>query len=135
MKLLTYLNYAGRCREAFQFYETHLGGKITFMMTHGEGPSANMAPEGWRDAVLHARMSLGETELMGADIPNCQPTRSSYLTLLVDSNEEAERVYAALSEGGEVLMPLTETFFAFRFGQARDKFGVAWMIIHQRPRP
>jgi PhnB protein len=135
MKLYTYVNYAGNCKEAFHFYEKHLGGKITFMMTHGQGPAANMGPEGWKDAILHARISIGESVLMGADIPNCLPTRSSYLTLMVDSNEEAERIYAALGDGGEELMPMAETFFAFRFGQVRDRFGTAWMIIHERPRP
>jgi PhnB protein len=80
-------------------------------------------------------MTIGETELMGADIPNAQPVRSAYLTLIVDSTDEAERIYASLSAGGEIFMPLTETFFAFRFGQLRDKFGASWMILHERPRP
>jgi PhnB protein len=80
-------------------------------------------------------MNIGETELMGADIPNAQPMRSAYLTLIVDSTDEAERIYATLSAGGEIFMPLTETFFAFRFGQLRDRFGTSWMILHERPRP
>ena len=61
--------------------------------------------------------------------------RSAYLTLMVDSIDEAERIYAALSEGGEIFMPMAETFFAFRFSMLRDKFGTSWMIIHQRPMP
>ncbi len=134
MKLFTYLNYPGNCREAFQFYEQHLGGRITMMMTHGEGPEPTNAPPNWKDAVLHARMTIGETELMGADIPGCQPMRSAYLSLTVGSIEEAERTYAALSEGGEIFMPMKETFFAFRFGQLRDRFGANWMILHERPR-
>ena len=81
------------------------------------------------------RVYVGETELMGADIPSAEPMRSAYLTLLVNSIEEAERIYGTLSEGGEIFMPMTETFFAFRFGQLRDKFGANWMIIHERPRP
>ncbi len=135
MKLYTYVNYNGNCQEAFRFYEQHLGGKITMMMTHGQGPNANAGPPNWSDAILHARMNIGETELMGADIPNAQPMRSAYLTLLAGSNEEAERVYAALSEGGEIFMPMNETFFAYRFAQLRDRFGASWMIIHERPRP
>ena len=135
MKLYTYLNYPGTCRDAFTFYEQHLGGKITFMMTHGEAPNANPGPPGWDKAILHARMNLGDTELMGADIPNCQPMRSAYMTLIVDSIEEAERVYALLSEGGEIFMKMSETFFAFRFAQLRDRFGTNWMIINERPRP
>ena len=61
--------------------------------------------------------------------------RSAYLSLSVDSSEEAERIYAALSEGGEIFMPMAETFFAFRFGQFRDQFGINWMVIHERPMP
>ncbi len=135
MKLYTYVNYGGNCQEAFRFYEQHLGGKITMMMTHGQGPNPNAGPPNWKGAILHARMNIGETELMGADIPNAQPMRSAYLTLIVNSIEEAERIYARLSDGGEIFMPLTETFFASRFGQLRDKFGTSWMILHERPRP
>jgi PhnB protein len=133
MKLFTYVNFAGKCRDAFGFYEKHLGGKITMMMTHAQGPQGNAGPPGWKDAILHARMTMGETELMGADIPDAQPMRSAYLTLITGSIEEAERTWATLSDGGEIFMPLAETFFAFRFGQLRDKFGTNWMIIHERP--
>ena len=135
MKLYTYLNYGGNCQEAFRFYEQHLGGKITMLMTHGQGPNPNDGPPDWKDAVLHARMSIGETELMGADIPSYQPMRSAYLTLIVGSTDEAERIYAALADGGQIFMPMEETFFAHRFSMLRDKFGVNWMIIHQRPAP
>lgn len=135
MKLYTYLNYGGNCQEAFRFYEQHLGGKITMMMTHSQGPNPDIGPPNWKNAILHARMNIGETELMGADIPNAQPVRSAYLTLVVNSSGEAERIYAALSEGGEIFMPMSETFFAFRFAQLRDRFGTSWMILHERPRP
>jgi PhnB protein len=135
MKMLTYVNFPGKCAEAFRFYEKHLGGKIGMMMTHGEAPDqSNVKPE-LKDAVLHARLSIGETELMGADIPNAQPMRSAYLSLIVDSDAEAERIFSALSDGGEVFMPMQETFFATRFGQLRDRFGINWMIIHERPMP
>ncbi len=135
MKLYTYVNYRGKCREAFRFYEQHLGGKITMMMTFGDAPEVNPGAPALKDAILHARMSIGETELMGADIPDAEPMRSAYLTLIVTSIDEAERIYATLSEGGEIFIPMAETFFAFRFGQLRDKFGANWMILHERPRP
>jgi PhnB protein len=64
-----------------------------------------------------------------------QPMRSVYLALSVDSNEEAERLYALLKEGGEIFMPMAETFFAFRFAMLHDKFGTSWMIINERPMP
>jgi len=135
MKLHTYVNFAGKCAEAFRFYEKHLGGKIGMMMTHEQAPDQSAVKPEWKDAVLHARISLGGTELMGADIPNAQPMRSAYLSLGVDSDAEAERIFSALSAGGEVFMPMQETFFATRFGQLRDRFGINWMIIHERPMP
>jgi PhnB protein len=135
MKLNTYVNFAGKCAEAFRFYEQHLSGHIGMMMTHGEAPDQSNVRAEWKDAVLHARISIGETELMGADIPNAQPMRSAYLSLGVQSDAEAERIFSALSEGGEVFIPIQETFFATRFAQLRDRFGINWMIIYERPRP
>ena len=137
MKLYTYLNYGGNCARAFRFYEAHLGAKIIMMMTHGQMPNAQDVPPDRKDTILHARITIGETELMGADVPpeRFQPMRSAYLSLLVDSTEEAERIYALLSDGGEIFMKMEETFFAFRFAMLRDKFGTSWMILHERPRP
>ena len=135
MKMYTYVNFAGKCAEAFRFYEQQLGGTITMLMTHGQAPDQSNVKPDWKDAVLHARISIGGTELMGADIPNAQPMRSSYLSLNVESDAEAERIFSALSDGGEVFMPIQETFFATRFGQLRDRFGLNWMIIHERPMP
>ena len=133
MKLQTYVNFAGTCAEAFRFYEKHLGGKIGMLMTHGQAPDQSQVKPEWRDAVLHARITIGGTELMGADVPTAQPMRSAYLSLGVDSDGEAERIFAALKDGGEVFMPLAETFFATRFGQLRDRFGITWMIIREKP--
>ena len=133
MKMTTYVNFPGTCAEAFRFYEQHLGGKIGMMMTHGQAPDQSKVNPDWKDAVLHARLSVAGTELLGADIPNAQPMRSAYLSLNVDSDAEAERIFAALADGGMVLMALEETFFASRFGQVRDRFGINWMILRQRP--
>ena len=133
MKMYTYVNFPGKCAEAFRFYEKHLGGTISMMMTHGQAPDQSKVNPDWRDAVLHARISIGSTELMGADIPSAQPMRSAYLSLGVESDAEAERIYSALSDGGEVFMPIQETFFATRFGQLRDRFGLNWMVLHERP--
>ncbi len=135
MELNTYVNFAGNCAEAFRYYETHVGGKIVMMMTHGEAPVPTQVKPEWKDAVLHARLDLAGAKLMGADIPGCQPMRSAYISLEVDSDAEAERIWAALSEGGQALMPMQETFFATRFGQVRDRFGINWMILHERPAP
>jgi len=129
----TYVNFDGRCAEAFRFYETHLGAQIGMMMTHAQAPDQSKVSPEMKNAVLHARLSVGGTELMGADIPHAQPMRSAYLSLGVDSDAEAERIFSALSEGGEIFMPMQQTFFASRFGQLRDRFGINWMILHERP--
>ena len=140
MKLNTYLNYGGNCEQAFRFYEKHLGGKILIMSTFSDMPStasgSTGAPE-MRNGILHARIEIGGTILMGSDAPpeRFQPMRSAYLSLSVESNEEAERLYGLLKEGGEIFMPMEETFFAQRFAMFRDKFGTSWMIIHERPMP
>ena len=134
MKLYTYLNYGGNCRQAFEFYAEHLGGAITSVTTHGELPGSSEIPPEWRDAVLHARIEIGETILLGADIPpdRFQPMRSAYLTLMLDSVDEAERIHALLADGGEIFMPMAETFFAHRFSMLRDRFGTSWMLLHER---
>jgi PhnB protein len=134
MKLYTYLNYGGNCRQAFEFYEKHLGGRIAMLTTHAEQPNAGNVPANWKDAVLHARIDIGGTTVLGADIPpeRFQPMRSAYLSLMLDSNEQAERVYALLSEGGEVFMKMEETFFAHRFAMLRDRFGTSWMLLNER---
>ena len=135
MKLNTYLNYGGNCQEAFRFYEKHLGGKITMMMTHSEMPGAKDVPPALQNSILYARMTIGETYVMGSDVPpdRFQPMRSVYLSMAVDTSNEAERIHALLSEGAEIFMPMQETFFASRFSMLRDKFGTSWMIIHERP--
>ena len=134
MKLHTYLNYGGNCAQAFRFYEKHLGGKVSMMMTQGEQPNAKDVPPDQKDAILYARMSIGETDLMGSDVPSerFQPMRSVYLCLSVNTTDEADRIFALLSDGGETFMPMQETFFAHRFAMLRDKFGTSWMIIHER---
>ena len=130
MKLDVYLNFPGTCRQAFHFYEQQLGGKITMMMTHGQGPNAANLPAEQQQAILHARIDIGHTVVMGADIPKSEPMRSAYLTLTVDSVKEAERLYALLSDGGQVFMKMEKTFFANRFAMLRDKFGISWMLLH-----
>jgi PhnB protein len=134
MTLTPYVNFNGRCAEAFRFYEQHLGGTVGMLMTHREAPQPGLDPA-WADKVLHATLTIAGTELQGADIPNAEPMRSAYLTLSVDSDAEAERIHAALADGGTVFMRMQETFFASRFAQLRDRFGINWVIIHRRPMP
>jgi PhnB protein len=137
MKVHAHLNYGGNCEQAFRFYEQHLGAKVSLMMTHASAPQPEKVPPGWETAILYARMTFGETEVSGNDVPPAQfqPMRSAYLSLSVDSSAEAERIYALLSDGGQIFMRMEETFFAFRFGMLRDRFGTSWMILHDRPMP
>ena len=134
MQLDTYLNYGGNCRQAFEFYAEHLGGRIEMLMTHGEMPGPSQVPPERRNDVLHARMAIGGATLLAADVPpeRFQPMRSAYLSLSLDSSEEADRIYALLAEGGEIFMKMEETFFAHRFAMLRDRFGTSWMLLHQR---
>jgi PhnB protein len=131
MKLNTFLNFGGNCEEAFRFYERHLGGRISMWMRRAEQPDQRVTWPGWEQSIRYALLDVGETQLMGADVPPgvFQPMRSVYLSLTVESDHEAERVFALLSEGGQIYMPLQETFFATRFGQLRDRFGISWMIL------
>ena len=130
MRLDVYVNYRGNCEDAFRFYEQHLGGRVTGIVRHGEQPNPNM-PADWKDKVLHGRMELGNMVLMGADIPQSEPMRSAYLTLTLDSEAEAERVYALLVDGGEIFMKMEKMPFANRFAMLRDRFGASWMLLHQ----
>ena len=129
MKLDIYVNYPGNCEQAFRFYEQHLGGNITMMMTHEQQPDTTQVPPNWKNAILHARIEIGETVLMGADIPNAEPMRSAYLTLRLNSAEEAEKIYALLSDGGQIFMKMEQTFFASRFAMLRDRFWTSWMLL------
>jgi len=130
MRLDVYVNYRGVCDQAFRFYEQHLGGRITGIVRHEEQPNPNVPAE-WKDKVLHARIEIGTTVLMGADIPQAEPMRSAYLALTLDSETDAERVYAVLAEGGEIFMKMEKTPFANRFAMLRDRFGTSWMLLHQ----
>ena len=130
MRLDVYVNYRGNCEEAFRFYEQHLGGRLTGLVRHRDQPNPNI-PADWKEKVLHAQIEIGSTVLMGADIPKAEPMRSAYLTLTLSSEEEAERVYALLTDGGEIFMKMEKTHFANRFAMLRDKFGTSWMLLHQ----
>ncbi|HET7103705.1 MAG TPA: VOC family protein [Terracidiphilus sp.] len=134
MDLNTYLNYGGNTEEAFRFYERHLGAKILYLSRHGDVPGQGNVPPELKGKVLHARISLGGQQVAASDVPpeRFKPMRSAYLSLVLDSPEEAERVYALLADGGEVFMPIAETFFATRFAQLRDRFGTLWMILNEK---
>jgi PhnB protein len=130
MRLDIYVNYRGNCEEAFHFYEHHLGGTITTLVRHGQQPNPNIPAE-WHEKVLHARIEIDGTVLMGADIPQSEPMRSAYLTLTFDTEADAERTYAVLADGGQIFMKMEKTPFANRFAMLRDRFGTSWMLLHE----
>jgi len=105
------------------------------MTTFGQMPDSANIPKERQDDILHARIELGDTVVMGADIPGAEPMRSAYLTLRVENTAQAERLYALLSDGGEIFMEMKEAFFASRFAMLRDRFGTSWMILHERDAP
>lgn len=134
MRLTTYLNFDGTLAEAFKYYEQHLDGKITMMMPFSQMPQVNSSPE-MANRILHAQIEIAGSTVLASDTPPgvAQPVRSSYLCIHTDSSPDAERYFAALIDGGENIMRMEETFFAYRYGIARDRFGVLWMVIHDKP--
>jgi PhnB protein len=130
MRLDVYVNYPGNCEEAFHYYERHLGGTITGMVRHREMPNPAM-PAGWGEKIVHARIEIGGMALMGADVGHAEPMRSAYLTLSLDHEADAERIYSVLADGGEIFMKLEQTPFANRFAMLRDRFGASWMLLQQ----
>jgi PhnB protein len=131
MRISPYLTFSGQCEEAFKFYESCLGGKITAMVPHEGTPAAEQVPPEWRKKILHARLLVGEEVLMGADVPpdRYQAPKGFSVTLGPDTPAEAERIFHALAVNGTVRMPIQKTFFAARFGMLADQYGIPWMII------
>lgn len=130
MKTNVYLSFDGTCREAMTFYARVLGGKVMAMITNGDTPMAAELPKELHHRIVHANVAVGDTILMAGDTPAAMYQRpvGFSVNIGVDTIPEAERVFAALSEGGEVMMPLAETFWADRFAAFIDRYGTPWMI-------
>jgi PhnB protein len=130
MKLFTHLSFDGECAEAFRFYEEVLRGKIETLMTFGDSPMAGQVGPEWQSRVLHAHLAVDGGALMGGDAPPGSYTRPAgfCVNVQVDSVEEAERIFNALAEGGQITVPLQESFWAQRFGMLVDRYGVPWII-------
>ncbi len=136
MQLNAYLNFKGNCEEAFRFYERTLGATIEFALLE-DGTSPDLGTKApWGKKVLHGRINVGGQTVMASD---CPPDRFSKpqgfsMTLGFHEPAEAERVYGALAEGGQVQMPIQETFWALRFGTVADRFGIPWMVNCEKAR-
>jgi PhnB protein len=135
MRLNAHLVFNGDCRDAFEYYEKHLGGKIGFIMTYGESPMATQTAPEQHAKILHASLTIGNELLTGADAPPSayQKPQGNSLLFSVDDAAEADRIFQTLAENGTVQMPVQETFWALRFGMLVDRFGTPWMINCSRP--
>ncbi|HQT45949.1 MAG: hypothetical protein B7X08_03120 [Acidocella sp. 20-63-7] len=128
MQINPYLGFNGSCAEAFKFYETVLGGKITFMMTYAQAPMET--PAGWGDKIIHTTLAVGQTVLMGGDAPTDhyrQPAGFS-ISIGIEDPTKATVIFNALAAGETITMPLEETFWAKRFGMVTDRYGTPWMV-------
>lgn len=127
-----YLMFGGRCEEALEFYRSALGAQVDMLMRFSESPDPTppgMLPPGFENKVMHASFRIAGNVLMASD--GCEvgtQFKGFSLSISVATEAEADRYFAALSDGGQVQMPLTKTFWSPRFGMLTDRFGIAWMI-------
>jgi PhnB protein len=131
MAIQSYLFFEGRCDEAIDFYKKALGAEVQMLMRWKDAPEKTMCTPSNQDKVMHASLRIGDATVMASDGRNSgQPKFEGFsLSIAAKDGAEAESIFKAISEGGEVVMPLGKTFFASSFGMVRDKFGVHWMII------
>ena len=127
-----YISFAGNCREAIDFYKNALGATELFSQKWGETP--HTVP-GYEDKIMHATLQVGDTHIMMCDAPEGGAKADSNISLAIGLNdkEKARTFFDSLSDGGEVTMPLDETFWADAFGMCTDKFGIKWMINCEKP--
>lgn len=129
-----YLMFNGRCEEAVEFYRQALGAEVMMLVRFKDAPDPSMITPGAENKIMHATLKIGDTIILASD-GRCAGQMSFAgfsLSLAVKTTEDADRFFAALSEGGQVQMPLAKTFFSPRFGMVTDRFGVSWMIVIPR---
>jgi PhnB protein len=136
MNVQPYMSFEGKAQEAIDFYKSAVGAQVKVIMHFADGPpemKAQMSP-GVMDKVMHACITIGDSELFVSDGRCGGEATFSGITLTINatSDGEAEKLFAALGKGGQVTMPLAETFFATRFGMVDDKFGVHWMVLNPK---
>jgi len=133
MQVQPYLFFDGRCEEAGAFYKKAIGAEVAMMMRYSDSPEPHppgMVPPGYENKVMHMSLQIGGSSVMAADDCTGHPKFQGFsLSLTAKSEAEAERLFAALADGGQVQMPLTKTFFASKFGMLADRFGVGWMVL------
>ena len=133
MPIQPYLSFEGRADEAIEFYKNALGAKVEMLLRFKEAPDQSMISPGSAEKVMHAALKIGDAFVLMSDGRNTgKPVfQGISLTIYPKDEAEADKVFAALGEGGQVRMPMDKTFFAKRFGMLADKFGVGWMVIVQ----
>jgi PhnB protein len=131
MQVQPYLFFDGRCDEALEFYKRTVGAKVGMLMRFKDAPDQSMVSAGSENKIMHAQVQIGDTTVLASDGRNQgQPKFEGFaLTITAKDEAEADKVFAALSDGGQVKMPLAKTFFSPRFGMLADKFGVGWMVL------
>lgn len=133
MKFVPYLSFDGRCREAFEFYAKVLKGEIVAMISHGDTPAGEHVSKDWQDKIINAHLVAGGQALMGADSPpemGDAAKKGFSISIEIDDEKDAERVFNAFADGGTIIMPFEPTFWAKKFGMVTDKYGTPWMINH-----
>jgi PhnB protein len=130
MQVSPYLSFKGDCEEAFKFYEQHLGAKIEAVFHYRDSPMSSTVGSDWQDKVMHGSIRIGEQVLMGADLSgeSYQAPQGISLSLNMKSSDEAEALFSALRDGGQIVVPLEQTFWAERFGMLVDRFGIPWLL-------
>ena len=131
MQIQPYLFFEGRTEEALEFYQGKLGAKVEFLMRYKDNPDPRHNPPNSGDKVMHCNFRIGDTQVMASD-GNCsgKPSFQGFsLTFNAADEADAKRRFTALAEGGQVNLPLSETFFAKSFGMVADRFGLNWMVM------
>ena len=137
MHINPYLSFRGKCKEAFTFYEKVLKGKIQFMMTYAESPMADQTAPEAKNNIMHATLQVGDQQIMGADAPPQHGTKPAGMCVSIGLTDvaEGERIFKALSEGGNVQMPFAKTFWSPGFGMFIDRYDIPWMVNVETPYP
>ena len=133
MSLNIYLNFDGQCAQAFEFYKSIFGGDFEILQKFSDGPPDMPVADGDKEKIMHVSFPIGDAVLMGSDVPSESPgnltTGNNFsISFVPSSREEADRVFAALTDGGSVSMPMADMFWGDYFGSGTDKFGINWMI-------
>ena len=131
MNVQPYLSFEGRCDEAIEFYKKSLGAKLDMLMRFKECPDQSMVSPGSAEKVMHAALRVGDTQILMSD-GRCQGGANFNgfsLAVSAESDADAERMFNALADGGQVRMPMAKTFFSSRFGMVADRFGLGWMVL------